>query len=346
MAKCERYFELIRSFLVRIAFACTAFAFGVVHPRPARAATADEAEALISRGIELRERGEDDEALALFKAAQAQASSPRGRAQVALAEHALGLWLVAESDLAAALAAERDPWIEKNRAALEGALIIVRRHLGSLDVHGTSGAEVVLDGVSLGMIPATAPFRVEAGTRTLEVRATGFYATKRAVEVPSGGVSRETVMLVPLPATSPHDGASRGERHQARVGGANDGAYLGDPGRSQRMSGWALTSVGSALVLTGGIGLLVRQRIVDDYNSSCPGLGALQSVDCENRVESARTWLTVSLVSFVSGGVFALGGLALAATAPRTQPSVATGGVQCAPVLDRRGGNLHCVGSF
>lgn len=308
-----------------------------------------DADALIARGVDLREHGKDDEALAVFKKALAKAPSPRARAQVALAEQALGLWVPAENDLAQALAADGDAWIAKNRAALEGALAIVRRHIGSLEVRGTEGAEVLLDGVRLGALPSAAPFRVEAGKRTLELRAKGFHPTARSVEVPAGGVARETVALVALAA----DGGAGGV-----IGGAGDGTRGGDdagrsdPGRGQRLLGWAFAGTGAALLVTGGVGLLVRKSIVDDYNESCPGLGAAQPADCDDKVESARTWLTVSLVSLVGGGVFALGGLTLVATAPRRQ-TTATSGVRvgsvrvgCAPSSIRGGATLTCAGSF
>ena len=309
--------------------------------REAHAAGPEEAEAelLVARGIELREHGKDDEALAVFKRALAKSPSPRARAQVALAEQALGLWVAAETDLVLALSAVDDAWIAKNRVALDGALAIVRRSLGSLEVRGTGGAEVVLDGVSLGVLPVRTPFRVEAGRRTLEIRAKGFHPTTRSIEVPAGGVSRETVTLVAFTA-DPADGALIAGRPRP----TDD---EGDPGRGQRLLGWVFTGAGAALVLTGGVGLLVRKGIVDDYNIKCPGLGALQPADCGSKIDSARTWLTVSIVTLVGGGLFTLGGLTLVATAPRRSASAASRvRVGCAPSSMGDGAAVACSGSF
>ena len=108
-------------------------------------AHADDAEALIARGLELREKGHDEEALGLFRQAQLKSPSPRARAQVALAEQALGLWVLAESDLGAVLTTD-DPWIAKNKGALEGALVVIRKHIGSLEVRGAEHADVYIDG--------------------------------------------------------------------------------------------------------------------------------------------------------------------------------------------------------
>jgi PEGA domain len=306
--------------------------------REARAAGPEEAEAdtLIAHGIELREHGKDDEALTVFKRALAKSPSPRARAQVALAEQALGLWVAAESDLILALSAVDDAWIAKNRSALEGAIGTVRRRLGSLEVRGTEGAEVVLDGVRLGVLPVPTPFRVEAGRRTLEIRAKGFHPTTRSIEVPAGGVSRETVTLVALTPDPAGGNPAAGV-----VGSPGEGG--GDPGRGQRLLGWVFTGTGAALVLTGGVGLLVRKGIVDDYNIKCPGLGVGQPADCDDKIASARTWLTVSIVTLVGGGLLTVGGLTLVATAPRREAS-ATGRVRvgCAPAAL----GVSCAGSF
>ncbi len=297
---------------------------------PALAVTPEEeADALIARGIELREQHKDDEALALFKSALAKSPTPRARAQVALAEQALGLWVLAETDLAVALSSPSDPWIAKNQAALEGAIAIVRRHLGSLDVRGQEGAEVVLDGVPLATLPLREPLRVEAGRRTLEVRAKGFYSVARTLEVPAGGIARESVTLVVAPPDADPNG---------RLG---DRTVIDpDPGRTQRLLGWTLVGTGGALGITGTVAILVRKGIVDDYNTSCPGIGAAQPATCDEKIDSARTWLTVSIVTFVAGGIFLVGGLTLAATAPRAPtPTTAFG---CAPSV----GGVMCGGRF
>jgi len=309
-----------------------------------------EAEALINRGIDLREHGKDDEALAVFKQALAKSPSPRARAQVGLAEQALGLWTPAESDLAACLAAGDDPWITKNRGALEGALAVVRRHLGSLEIRGTDGAEVLLDGVRLGTLPAAAPFRVEAGRRTLELRAKGFHPSARNVEIGAGTVTRETVMLVALAPDAAGDANANGQpgaRASGPAAPSGPGADA-DPGKGQRLLGWAFAATGGALLVTGGVAFLVRKGIIDDYNNNCPGLGVNQPADCEGKIESARTWLTVAIVSLVGGGVFAIGGLTVVATAPRSSSVASASGLRigCAPASLGDGATLTCAGSF
>ena len=240
-----------------------------------------------------------------------------------------------------ALSAVDDAWIAKNRGALEGALGTVRRRLGTLEVRGTEGADVMLDGVHLGVLPATAPFRVEAGRRTLEIRKDGFHPTMRSLEIPAGGVARETVTLV---AVTPEVVMKPGGPLTAGGGVAIAGP---DPGRSQRLLGWVFTGAGVALMATGGVGLLVRKSYVDDYNIRCPGVGADQSPECADKADSSKTWLTISILSLVSGGIFTVGGLTLVATAPsREAAAPAKVRFACAPSVSGGGGSLGCAGSF
>lgn len=310
----------------------------------APSARADEsADALINKGLDLREKGKDEEALAMFKQALAKAPTARARAQVALAEQALGMWVQAEQDMTTALAMEGDAWIAKNRPALESALATVRKHLGSLEVRGAKeGAEVFLDGVRLGI--GQGPFRVEAGKRTLEVRASGFHSTTRAVEIPAGGVARETVTLVASSSTTETPPAA--EKPTASSERPVDVKKSDDDGHTQRLLGWVAVGTGAALLATGGAGLLVRKGIVDDYNRGCNGLGATtQPAGCDDQASSSRTWLTISIITLVGGTLFAGGGVVLVATAPSAEGAKTAGAAtraSCAPSL----GGLVCAGTF
>lgn len=273
--------------------------------------TAD-ADALIARGLDLREKGKDEEALGLFRQAQQKAPSPRARAQVALAEQALGMWVPAETDLVAATAEKSDPWIAKNRSALDNALATIRKRLTSLEVRGADNADVYIDGHKLGV--GAGPYRVEAGRRTLEVRAQGYQPTSRSIELPAGGTARENVSLVLAPVVAPpskpNDPPSRRE----------------DAGRGQRILGWVMVGTGAALLATGGASLLVRKNYVDGYNAdpSCPGIGvADQPPGCQSQIDSTHTWMSVAIVTFIAGGALLLGGGTIIATAPKSSSTTA-----------------------
>lgn len=170
---------------------------------PGDAAPSDEvrAEALIEEGVRLRRRGEDQAALERFEAALALHPTPRAQAQVALAEAALGRWVVAERHLLEALESTDDPWISQKREALGETLRTIQQRLGSIEVlGGVPDAEVRVNGRVVGTLPLEAPIRAVPGEVTLEVLHPGHYAVRRRVMVPRGRVTRETVALTPLPA--------------------------------------------------------------------------------------------------------------------------------------------------
>ncbi|MFK7986347.1 MAG: hypothetical protein AB8I08_09975 [Sandaracinaceae bacterium] len=160
-------------------------------------APAAEARALIERGLAHRERQEDREALAAFRAAFDLGGSREARAQMALAEQALGDWLAAEADLAASLVGP-DAWIDPRRAVLEQELEGIRARLGRLEVlGGEPGAELELDGRSLGTLPQASPAFVLPGRARLSVMLDGYDPVVRTVEVQLGQLTRETIVMVP-----------------------------------------------------------------------------------------------------------------------------------------------------
>jgi hypothetical protein len=184
----------LRAALALSVVSCALLAAPRAHAQPPA-----NADAIIEHGIQLREQGHDDQALIEFRRAYAVSPSPRARAQMGLAEQALGQWVLAEKHLREALEAEADPWISGRRVILMNAASAVAHHLGSLAVTGMArgSARVFLDGVDVGPLPLVTPVRVETGSRLLEVRAQGFYPVIRTIEVTSGSTARETVNLVP-----------------------------------------------------------------------------------------------------------------------------------------------------
>ncbi len=158
-----------------------------------------KAETLIQRGVELRRAGQNGEALAQFQSAYALVPTPRAEAQIGLALQALGDWLGAEIALENALGSADDPWIAQYREALDGALATVRAHLASIhvDVNVTQG-QLLLDGVSVHLLPTADAIRVRAGTLDIEVRAPGYVPAHRRVDVAAGAEAKESFSLDPI----------------------------------------------------------------------------------------------------------------------------------------------------
>jgi hypothetical protein len=173
-----------------------------------REARADDADALVRHGLALRREHRDAEALAEFQRAYAAQPSARVRAQIALAEQAIGKWVEAELDLRAALDAADDAWIAANRAPLSQALRFVSSHLGSLVVEcDVPGATILVNGERVGATPLNAPVRVVVGTALILVEADGYLPAERALRIDADDQAHEVVTLVsarlPQPAISP-----------------------------------------------------------------------------------------------------------------------------------------------
>jgi tetratricopeptide (TPR) repeat protein len=84
-----------------------------------------EADAAISKGVELRRQNKDEEALAQFQRAYKISATPRAKAQMGLAEQAIGRWADAERDLDEAMTQASDPWIIRQRAVLTEAMAVI-----------------------------------------------------------------------------------------------------------------------------------------------------------------------------------------------------------------------------
>lgn len=160
-------------------------------------------EALIREGVALRAQGRDADALARFREAWTLSPTPRARGQMGWAAQALGRWRESEAALTDALAATTDPWIVRNRDALERSLADVRARLGDLlVVCDTPGARLSVDNEPAGALPLTAPVRVPAGAVTVRVEAPGHLAvTREGVRVRVGALTREEITLTPEPAS-------------------------------------------------------------------------------------------------------------------------------------------------
>jgi hypothetical protein len=158
------------------------------------------AEAHIQRGLELRRKGRDAEGLAEFEEAMKRSPSARAKAQVGLAQMAIGLFEAAEVSLSEVLAASPDePWVSAHRAALNDALVKIRSHLGVFNASGEpQGATVEVNGTAVGALPCSV--HVQAGDVVVKVLAPGFIPITRTVAVEARKTSNQVFTLVRVPS--------------------------------------------------------------------------------------------------------------------------------------------------
>ncbi|MFO0563991.1 MAG: PEGA domain-containing protein [Polyangiales bacterium] len=253
-------------------------------------------DALIQQGITLRTQGRDAEALALFEQANAQFHTPRSIAQIALAEQALGRWERADQHLREALTFTLDPWITRNRAALEGALAQLQQRLCALElIDGVSGARVRIDGREVGTLPAASTVRLVRGSYTLEVEAEGYYPVRRSIDL-NGASARESVEMRPrggaqTSAGNGSNGASSGNGGSAGSVGQGRGSS-GEPGGARvvsppaRPGGVAIGGV--VLAVVGGVSMLSSSAFFllrNGAESDLRGLGCVLTAgfwECTN----------------------------------------------------------------
>ncbi len=156
------------------------------------------ADALITKGLELRRQGRALDAIDLFQKANAIAPTPRSLGQLGLAESAVEHWSDAEEHLAGALGTPQDAWVKKNRAALDQALELARTHIGQIALTGHAGAAIVISGKSFGTLPLAKPIRVNAGPALVTATAPGFKQFEMSIPVEVGKETQLKVDLEPL----------------------------------------------------------------------------------------------------------------------------------------------------
>lgn len=280
---------------------CVAFAFSCVVAFVPDLLHAQSAETLIDRGVERRRAGDDEGALALFVEAWDLSHAPRARAQMALAEQALGHFVDAEAHLLEALAAESDPWIESRRADLLRALEALHEKLGSLEIRGgVDGAEVRIDGRPIATLPLDRPLRLPTGTYRLEVVARRYYPFARSVTILPDGMAREIVVMNPMPVAVDSEAVS--DAH------ADPGARTHSS--ASRALPFAVVGAGAALLATSGTFFALRQQRAREFASaSCVEDGLTRGENCGGTYDAAiraqrTSYATLGLgVASVAAGV-------------------------------------------
>jgi len=290
-----------------------------------RVSAQESVEALVSTGVELRRQGRDEEARDVFERAHALAPSARTRAQVALADQALGRWVAAEVGLEEALTASADPWVTRNEASLRAALERARDALGTLRVALTepTTAEVRLDGRPLAQEAMFAGVRTPAGTHQLELRAGERLVAEQRVVVPPRG--EVVVKLGETP--SPHApsvapaGAGSGtqlalELPATRSPAAGAAAQsLGQPASAEperadgvpRWLGWTSAVMAGGLLTTGVVAHVESERSAARYNDDARCFFGDMTRDQRCSRERTRS----ETAAAIAVGGYALGALAL-----------------------------------
>jgi hypothetical protein len=323
-------------------------------PQIAWADSAADADAAISKGIDLRRQGKNEEALEQFQNAYRLAPSPRAKTQIALAEQAIGRWADAERDLTDAMSQASDPWIARQRTVLTEAMSVIRRHLGALTVKGEpAGAIVELDGEPVGTIPL--PERhVTAGEVVVTVRAQGFVSVTRKVTVTPGELAAEVFRLKHIESDNGGGGlgmvrgstetpGSSGPAVQLNAQAPNDQPAPPPSAVGRlRLAGWITGAAGGLSLAAGTTFLLLSQSKFHSFDNDCgqdemtgavvSGNAKVSNSQCQNRYDAWHTDRTIGVIGLVAGGALAAASAVLFFKAQNSSVSASTHAMAaCAP---------------
>jgi hypothetical protein len=316
-------------------------------------------EALIKHGLELREKSDDEDALAEFQRAYRLSGSGRALAQVALAEQAIGRWVDAQTNLTQALEHANDPWIARNEKLLRQALASIQGHTGSLEITGAvPGAEILINNEKVGTVPMAAVL-VPAGSVALEVRARGYLPVVRTIVVPARGLARERVVLVAAPAVTTIDVPQSKEPPAATTAPApspelstvpapttattistSPAPGAGGSEWSNRKKIGAGIAAGGAASLAVGIAFqIIREQRAGAFNSNhCGVTGSLFTgpADCSSRYDGVQSAEKIAIAGFIGAAVLGSVGTFLFLSSGNSPSDGATASASL---------GLHCVPS-
>jgi hypothetical protein len=283
-------------------------------------AEADDEDALIRRGVELRKRGDDRAALQELQRAYQVAKSPRAAAQLGFAEQALALWPQAETHVSESLRAEADPWITKNRAVVEEALRTIRSHVGRIEISGgRPGASVAVNGQRVGTLPLAQPVAVSSGPVDVEVKAAGYLPAVKTVHVAAGEYARLSFALVAqqpppfTPAPAPRGPTVLPSVPVIATGAVPpDASAETDAGRGRRV---AAIGIGAAGVVAIGAGIACSVVGRNKFNAINDDAAADRPYNESNG--NWKTYETSAVALYVAGGAALVTGSVLYLTSRR-----------------------------
>ena len=286
----------------------------------APAVAGPEDEELLKRGVALRREGKDAEALEIFQRVVEKAPSARARAQLALAEQALALWLAAERDLGLALAEPNDPWVAQNKDALERAARVIGGKLAWVKVtSNVAKPQVLVNGIAANVGP-DGRVRVVAGQVTIELRADDHTPAQRAISVAPETTATVALELAPRPQPT----APANARPAAPPSTASPPPE--PPSTAQRTVGYSLIGVGALGLGVGAFFGVTAMNKKTERDDACVGGCTQAGVDADR---AGRTSGLVSTIAVGAGAVGLVAGIYLVLSAP----SRSRGGVALRPGL-------------
>jgi hypothetical protein len=343
-------------------FACVAalvicVAGSLASPAILVAATpAAEAENLIRDGVALRRQKHDEQALPLFQKAYDLVRNPRTAGQLGLCELGVGYSIDAEQHIREALAAPEHPWVAKNKSSLDEALKRARQNIGEVTVTGAPvGAEVYVNGHSVGRLPLHDPIRLVRGVADIELRAPGYVTSRRSLGVTAATQSVDLKLeherVAPVaPVTKPPEPIALAPISGSPAEPSGDEPSHATPpeptaprGRALKWAGLATGVLAAGALVVAGVETMRWQSGITDFNNygveadpstRClvvsPTRGAPGCEALYNKYTSAER---LAIIGYAAGGALAVTSLTLFLISPSSSPAPEKVAFACAPDL-------------
>jgi hypothetical protein len=185
-----------------------------------------------------------------------------------------------------------------------------------------------------GRLPLAAPLRVVAGEVGVQVRAPGYLATERTLQVAGNSRVHTAFTFVVQPAPEPRTNGAASSPPDALVV---------HPTSPRRTAGWITLGGAGALVLIGVGGVVTREWEAQIWNGNqCAPPGQSRSAVCGTNRDIGTAAQTITIGAFVGAGVAGAVSAVLLLGSPRSAAVPTTARVSC------RGAGLGfaCGGAF
>jgi hypothetical protein len=247
----------------------------------------------------------------------------------------------------------------KERQSAEVLLAEARKRVGALQLNvEPAGAEVLVDGASVGKAPLAGEVFVEPGKRAIEARLDGYTTMKTTMEMAAGASREVPLRLVKSEASAEKAGGNSVFKDSKSNEGTRTESEERGPSKTVIIAGIATSvvaigaGVGFAVASNGYASDADKQRAATEqrgvpYPCSTPAY-AKECGDHTDTVEAQRTYANLSVFSVVLGGVLGATTAIYALMTPASKPAATkpTTTVRAAPVAMARGGGVVIVGRW
>jgi len=314
------------------------------------------AKAKLVEGGDLLKQGEYQEALDRFKEAYGLFQSPKiyynfGLAYIGLGRNADAMEAF-DKFLSEALDASADL-----RANAERHRTLLAQKVGTIVVEcDVEGAEVAVDGRSLGVTPLKTPARLDPGPHQLVVEKSGSPPFAKRLDLSAGQrLTIPVTLVVPVaPPAAPAAPAPAPIRLAPEAPVVSSGPATEPRWRLERKLAWAAGAAAVGFLALGVLEQLSASSSFQKFNDATPApLGRCDADDrvlahgggdCSQLLDSGRSAAHLALVGFVGAGALAATSVVLFVLDRRAQSASArTAALACVPSLAPQAGAVCAV---